>query len=164
DQTVHNLPTVVVDQDRSTYSRELMDQLEASKTFKITQVTVNPKAAREQITAGRARVGVVIPPDYHNQRTHGEPATARLLSGGADATASAQAMASVNGLVAQINYEEVSKGRTVEQPMGAQPIVLFNPDGRTANYIIPGLCAILLQIVALVLASVAIVRERERGT
>ncbi|HME92427.1 MAG TPA: ABC transporter permease, partial [Myxococcaceae bacterium] len=50
------------------------------------------------------------------------------------------------------------------EPLGAQPIILFNPDGRTANYIIPGLIAILLQIVAMVLAAVAIVRERERGT
>ncbi len=41
---------------------------------------------------------------------------------------------------------------------------MFNPDGRTANFIIPGLIAILVQIVALVLAAVAIVRERERGT
>src|SRR5690349_7282035 len=48
--------------------------------------------------------------------------------------------------------------------MSAQPIILFNPEGRTANYIIPGLVAILLQIAALILASIAIVREREQGT
>src|SRR5689334_16082079 len=48
--------------------------------------------------------------------------------------------------------------------VSAQPIILFNPEGRTANYIIPGLAAILLQIVAMVLACVAIVREREKGT
>jgi ABC-2 type transport system permease protein len=164
DQTVHNLPTVVVDQDRSTWSREFLDQLEASRTFKITRVTVNPKGAREDITAGRARVGIVIPPDYHDKRTRGQPAKVLVLIDGSDSTASAQALASVNGLVANVNLEEVARGRAVEQPMGAQPIILFNPDGRTANYIIPGLCAILLQIVALVLASVSIVRERERGT
>src|SRR5438128_7507999 len=136
DQTVHNLPTVVVDQDRSTYSRELMDQMEASRTFKIRRVTENPRAAREDIVAGRARGGVVIPPDFHNKRTRGEPAQILVLIDGSDSTASAQALASINGLVAQINFEEVAHGRSVEQPMGAQPIILFNPDGRTANYII----------------------------
>ena len=45
-----------------------------------------------------------------------------------------------------------------------QPIILFNPDGRTANFIIPGLIAILLQIIAIVLTAVSIVREREKGT
>jgi ABC-2 type transport system permease protein len=48
--------------------------------------------------------------------------------------------------------------------LSAQPIVLFNPSGRTANYIIPGLVAILLQIAAMMLAAIAIVREREQGT
>ena len=56
DQTVHNLPTVVVDQDHSKDSRELMDQLRATRTFDITRVTPNPQLAREEITAGRARV------------------------------------------------------------------------------------------------------------
>jgi ABC-2 type transport system permease protein len=164
DQTVHNLPTVVVDQDRSTYSRELMDQLEASKTFKISRVTENPRAAREDITAGRARVGVVIPPDYHNKRTRGEPAQVLVLIDGSDSTASAQALASVNGLVARDNaarLEAVVPGRGA---LAAQPIILFNPEGRTPNYIIPGLVAVLLQLVGIVLSAGAIVRERERGT
>jgi ABC-2 type transport system permease protein len=49
-------------------------------------------------------------------------------------------------------------------PVSAQPIILFNPAGRTANFIIPGLVAILLQLVGLVFTSMAIVREREKGT
>src|SRR5581483_5849788 len=49
-------------------------------------------------------------------------------------------------------------------PLSAQPIILFNPDGRTANFIIPGLIAILLQIISSVLTAVSLVRERERGT
>jgi ABC-2 type transport system permease protein len=161
DLTVRNLSTVVVDQDRSTESRELIDQLHATGTFKITRVTPNPHGAREDITAGRARVGVIIPPDFHDKRTRGTTAKILVLIDGSDSTASAQALAAVNGLVAQRNLEAVA----VNAPsMAAQPIVLFNPDGRTANYIIPGLVAILLQIVALVLAAVAIVREREKGT
>ena len=69
DQTVHNVPTVVVDQDRSTESRELLDQLRATGTFRSCDVTANPHDARDEITAGRARVGIVIPPDYHDKRT-----------------------------------------------------------------------------------------------
>jgi ABC-2 type transport system permease protein len=73
----------------------------------------------------------------------------------------------VNGLVANANLEDLSKRAGTPgaaPPIAAQPIILFNPDGRTANYIIPGLIAILLQIIATVLTAVAVVRERERGT
>jgi ABC-2 type transport system permease protein len=172
DQTVRDLPTVVVDQDHSRESRELMDQLRATGTFDITRVTPDPREARREITAGRVRVGVVIPPDFHNRRTRGQNAKILVLIDGSDSSVSAQALAAVSGLVAQKNLEEVARrtgglGGTAAatgQALSAQPIILFNPDGRTANYIIPGLIAILLQIVALVLAAVAIVRERERGT
>jgi len=164
DQTVHNVATVVVDQDRSTDSRELIDRLRASGTFRIKRITENPHDARGDITAGRARIGIVIPPDYHNKRTRGQEAKILVLIDGSDSTVSGQALASVNGLVSAMNMEEIRKGTRAQQPMGAQPIILFNPDGRTANYIIPGLVAVLVQIVAMMLAAVSIVREREKGT
>ncbi len=164
DQTVRDLPTVVVDQDNSVQSRELMDQMRASKTFQIVKVTPNPHQAREEIVAGRARIGVVIPPDFHDKRSRGKPASFLALIDGSDSNASAQALASINGLVANTNVTVLQQDIRGGQPLSAQPIILFNPDGRTANFIIPGLVAILLQIVAMVLAAVAIVRERERGT
>lgn len=170
DQTVHNLPTVVVDQDGTRESRELMDKLRATGTFRIAKVTPNPSEAREEITAGRARVGILIPPDYHDKRSLGTGAKVLVLIDGSDSAVSAQALASVTGLAANVSLEEVKNqgpgGPTAARapPLSTQPIVLFNPDGRTANYIIPGLVAIMLQIVAIVLTAIAIVREREKGT
>jgi ABC-2 type transport system permease protein len=165
DQTVKNLPTVVVDQDHSSASRELMDQMRASRTFKITAVTTSPQEARAQIIAGKARVGVVIPPEFQGKQQRPDGAQILVLIDGSDSNASAQALASINGLVASKNLEAIRASMARSgQPVSAQPVIMFNPDGRTANFIIPGLIAILLQIVALVLAAVAIVREREQGT
>jgi ABC-2 type transport system permease protein len=164
DQTVHDLATVVVDQDRSVESRLLIDQMTASKTFKVTRLTSSPDVAREEIRAGRARVGVVIPPKFRDKKTKGrEPAQVLVLIDGSDSTPASQALASINGLVAQDN---LARAETVGSPPGiaAQPIILFNPEGRTANYIIPGLVAVILQLVAIILAAGAVVRERENGT
>ncbi|MFI5300056.1 MAG: ABC transporter permease [Polyangiales bacterium] len=172
DQTVKDLPTIVVDQDGSRESRDLMDEMRASRTFAITEVTRSIEYGRQRITAGRARVGVVIPPDYHDKRL--DPARTGggkilVLIDGSDSTASAQALASMNGLAAQYNLQYSSEqlqksGQKINSALAVQPIILFNPDGRTANYIIPGLIAVMLQIVATVLTALAIVRERERGT
>ncbi len=169
DQTVSNLPTVVVDQDRTHASRELMDKLRATHTFAITHVTPDPHAARDDIIAGRARVGVIIPPDFHDKRARREEAKILVLIDGSDANVSAQALGAVNGVASDENLEAITEkiqvGATVpDNALSVQPIILFNPDGRTANYIIPGLIAILLQIVAIVLTAISIVREREKGT
>jgi len=169
DQTVSNLPTVVVDQDKTHYARELIDKLRATHTFTITHVTPDPHAARDDIIAGRARVGVILPPDYHDKRARGEAAKILVLIDGSDGNVSAQALASVNGVAADENLravtDKIQVGVTLpDDALSVQPIVMFNPDGRTANYIIPGLIAILLQIVAIVLTAISIVREREKGT
>jgi len=164
DQTVHDVPTVAVDQDHSVQSRELMDKLRATKTFAIRQITTSPTAARDAIISGKASVGVVIPPDYHDQRSRGLPAKILVLIDGSDSTVSAGALAAVNGLVASENLEVLAHDARGGMPLSAQPIILFNPEGRTANYIIPGLVAILMQMIAIFLASGSVVRERERGT
>jgi ABC-2 type transport system permease protein len=157
DQTVRDLPTVVVDQDQTRFARELMDELRATKTFEVSSVTSSPEQARADIRAGRARVAIVIPPDFHDRRARGETAKFLILIDGSDSTVSQQALAAVNGLV-------LVQGTSGPPPLAAQPIILFNPEGRTANFIIPGLVAVLLQMAAMMLAAVAIVREREKGT
>jgi ABC-2 type transport system permease protein len=169
DQTVSNLPTVVVDQDGTRYSRELLDKLRATHTFQISRITTDPHAAREDIISGRVRVGVVIPPDFHDKRARGEQAKLLVLIDGSDSNVSAQALASVNGVASDENLRTVEDRLKVgvtqpDNALSLQPIILFNPEGRTANYIIPGLVAVLLQIVAIVLTAIAIVREREKGT
>jgi len=164
DQTIHDLPTAVVDQDRSVESRLFQSKMVASKTFKIVAVTASPEQARQMIRAGRVRIAVVIPPRFHDRRVRGDLAQVLVLIDGSDSTASSQALASINGLVAADNaarLEAVVPGRGA---LAAQPIILFNPEGRTANYIIPGLVAVLLQLLGIVLSAGAIVRERERGT
>jgi ABC-2 type transport system permease protein len=163
DQNVRNLPTVVVDQDQSRFSRELMDEMRATKTFEIVRVTNSPDEARALIRQGTVRAGVIVPPDFHDKRVRREQAQFLVLIDGSDSNVSAQALASINGLVAQHNLDE-AEAFGARPLVAAQPIILFNPEGRTANYIIPGLVAILLQLAAMVLASIAIVREREQGT
>src|SRR5262249_27773920 len=99
DQTVHDLPTVIVDQDRSVESRLLQDQLKASKTFKIIRRTRDPRGAGREIGWGRARGAVVIPPRFRNNVLRGREAQVLVLIDGSDSTASSQALATVNGLM-----------------------------------------------------------------
>ncbi len=168
DQIARDLPTVVVDGDHSRYSREFMDKLRATRTFKITHVTSDQRVARADIVAGRASVGIVIPPDFHNDLARGETGEVLVLIDGSDATVSSQALAAINGIAAKANLEKLSRVIGGHEPPPEQyavhPTILFNPDGRTANYIIPGLAAILIQILITTLCSISIVRERETGT
>lgn len=164
DQTVRDLPTFVVDLDRSSESRLLMDKLEATGTFDIIDVSANTHDARSAVVDGSARVSIVIPGDFRRNRARGTQAPLRILIDGSDSTVSSQALAAVNGLAAADVTSQVASVALPKGRISVRPTILFNPDGRTANFIIPGLVAIVLQMVAIALAAGAIVREREQGT
>jgi ABC-2 type transport system permease protein len=164
DQTVHDEPTIIVDQDRSVHSRELIDRLRATKTFAIREITEDPREARTEITAGRAGVGIVIPPNFHDAQVRGTPAKMLVLIDGSDSIVASGALAAVNGVVSNQNLQAFSRDVRGEMPLAAQPIILFNPEGRTANFIIPGLVAVIMQMIAVMLSAGSIVREREQGT
>jgi ABC-2 type transport system permease protein len=164
DQTVHDEPTIIVDQDRSVQSRELIDRLRATKTFAVKEITEDPRVARTEIVAGRVGVGIVIPPNFHDARARGTPAKMLVLIDGSDNIVASGALAAVNGVVSSQNLQVLTRDARAGMSLAAQPIILFNPEGRTANFIIPGLVAVILQMIAVMLAAGSIVREREQGT
>jgi ABC-2 type transport system permease protein len=166
DMTAENMPTVVVDQDLSSESRELMQQLESTRTFRVKFFTTSIDQARDHLRAGRASVAVVIPPHYHRDRVAGGEVSILVLVDGTDAVASQQALGAIGGLAAHINIETQRRdagvtGGTVLVP---RSVLMFNPQGRNADFILPGLLAFIISVGFTIVIMFAIVRERVEGT
>lgn len=165
DTNVKRVPTAVWDQSRSAESRALVAELFATGTFARAAEAGSREELRREIVAGRAAVGLEIPPDFARRRLAGRAAEFLALVDGSDSALSSASLAAVNGLALSRSLEELSRrtGRA-EPPLRPFPRVLFNPDSRSANLLIPGLIAILLTFSGTVLAAFSIVKERERGT
>jgi ABC-2 type transport system permease protein len=165
DMNVKHVPTVVFDQSRTAESRELLNDFVNTSYFDIVAYAPSRAALEGDIVAGRASVGVEIPPDYGRRRLNGQPADLLVLIDGSDSTVSSQTLAAANGLAFSRSLAELAaRAHATDLPIRAHPLFLFNPDSRTANLLIPGLVAILLTFSGTILSAFAIVRERERGT
>jgi ABC-2 type transport system permease protein len=165
DTNVRHVPTVVFDQSRTSESRALVDDFVNTSYFEVTGYVPSRADLRREIVAGRASVGVEIPPDYDEKRQRGQTATFLVLIDGSDSTISSQALGAANGVALNQALTEVRTKMGVQDlPLEARPTLLFNPDSRSANLLIPGLIAILLTFSGTLLSAYAIVRERERGT
>lgn len=163
DTDVQDVPTVVFDQDRSAESRRMVERFENTGTFLVTEEVAHPERVRERIVAGRAQVGIVVPPDYSARLARRELATVQVLVDGSDANVAnnaVQTAQSVGMLQAMRASGLVREGLPVE----VRPRVLFNADLESANFYVPGLVGIIMQVVTVFLTAFAIVRERERGT
>jgi len=165
DTNVKDVPLSVLDLCRCPESRALIDDLVATRTFRVVREVDSHAALRETIVAGDAKVGIEIPPDFARRRLEGTSATFLALIDGSDNTIASQALAAIDGLALTQSLRELQQRLGVsELPVTPRPQILFNPDTRSANLLIPGLVAILLTFSGTLLTAYAIVRERERGT
>ena len=165
DTNIKHVPTAVFDLCRCPESRALIDELTATRTFEVKRVVDSREELRDAIVAGHVKVGIEIPPDYARHRLEGTEATFLALIDGSDNTVASQSLGAIDGLGFSQSLRDLQRRLNVNTlPVSPRPQILFNPDTRSANLLIPGLIAILLTFSGTMLTAYAIVRERERGT
>ncbi len=169
DMDVRNIPTVICDQDRTAESRALPDSFNNTGYFNILHEVENPEDLYAALRSGEAKVGIFIPPGFGEDRFSGTPTQVQVLLDGSDITVAQQALNTANAIGLRISLSESAAKFGVTDPLRRMPLdilprLLFNPTMRSANFMVPGLIGILLWIVTVFLTSLAIVREREKGT
>jgi ABC-2 type transport system permease protein len=163
---VKDVPLVVVDEDRSVESRELVSRFDASANFVVVALASSIRDVNEYLDAGRAWMALDIPADYGERIRRGEPATVQVVADGTDANSTNVALGYAGSLVSSYAREVgASQGRAHPAPLvGADVRVWFNPRLESRDFMIPGILALLLLVVTTNLSSMAIVREKELGT
>lgn len=163
---VRDIPTVVYDAAQTQESRRLLNRFVNSDDFMIVKYVNSEDELNREIIAGRARAGIKIPPDYSRRLLAGETASLLILVDGSDSSVAGEALNVSNAIALRESLERALSTSANRQtlPVEARPKILFNPDSRSANYLIPGMIAVLMQMMTVLLTAIAIVRERERGT
>ncbi len=165
---IKHLGTVVCDLDRTPQSRALLDRFATSGYFDIRYSVSDDRQIKPLVDAGKARVGLVIPPRFAAGLARQETATIQLLLDGTDSNTATVAQ----GYVTQIVNAEATRilverfGPKALAPTAVEPIVRvwFNPDLKSVNFMVPGVVALILTIVTMTMTATAIVKEKERGT
>jgi ABC-2 type transport system permease protein len=162
DTNIRQIATVVLDESRTQESRRLLESFAASDVFALRIYARSPDEMYEAIRGGRARAGIRIPYDYARRLEDGSQATVLVLVDGSDSSVAGQAVSTSTGVAMKESLVRVLPDGTM--PIEVRPSVLYNPATRSANFFVPGLIAILLQIMTILLIALSMVRERERGT
>ncbi len=162
DTNVRQIATVVLDESHTQESRRLLERFAGSDVFDLKIYAQSPGEMYEAIRAGKARAGIRIPYDYARRLEDGTAATVLVLVDGSDSTVAGQAVSTSTGVALKESLVRVLPAGAM--PIEVRPSVLYNPATRSANFFVPGLIAILLQIMTILLIALSMVRERERGT
>jgi len=160
---VKNISTVVFNLDQQKESRELIKEFESTRYFRVTGQVYSDRELEREIVSGRAKVGIKIPPDYSEQLVNGRQASVQVLIDGSDSTSALRLLQASQTLGFLKSLKKI--GFTTEMvAVDVRPRLLFNPNLESANFFVPGLIGVILQLVTVFLTAFSIVRERERGT
>jgi ABC-2 type transport system permease protein len=171
---VRHLRTVVFDQDGTAASRDLARRLEATGFFDVVGAVGSYDEIGLTLRRGEARVALVVPPRFGadlRRAQNGRSAQVQLIVDGSDpqtvASATETAAAMVNAQSTSLLLARLARatGRSTELvPVSLEPNTWYNPDLRTAVFVVPGLVGVILTMTMVMLTAMAIARERERGT
>jgi ABC-2 type transport system permease protein len=164
---IRNIKTAVYNLDVGKDSRELIDAFRNTDYFEVVRWVNSDEELNQAIVSGKVKVGIKIPPDYSNRLLNNRQATVLVLIDGSDSSIATQSLqvASQVGLTESLDRLALRlEGGRPSLPIEVRPKMLFNPDLRSANFMVPGLIAVILQIITTLLTAFSIVRERERGT
>ena len=167
---VKHLPTIVFDQSISQDSRDLLISLEGSQYFNIDYVAKNFDEVNNAVDAGKVKVGVIIPPDFSDSLKHGCTASVQIIVDASDSMAASSAIGAAQ-LVGQTKSQQILlqqlrgySGHEMELPYDIRIRPWYNQDFVSAFYMVPGIMGTVLTMTLVMFTSMAIVRERERGT
>lgn len=167
---VEDVALAVWDQSRTPASRDYLSRFEGSRTFRIAASVPNYDALERAIDEGEALAALVIPADFAKRSNTGGTVSVQMIVDGSDANtatiALGYAQAVTEAYSRDLALERMRRlgGATVRLPLQAKPRVWFNEDLESKNTIIPGLIALIMMIIAALLTSTALSREREGGT
>lgn len=167
---VDRIPTVVDDRDRTPASRELIERFRGSRYFTIARVASSPGEIDRLLDESRALLAVVIPREFAAAIASKQPARVQLILDGSDSNTASIASGYAQALVS--DYSNELRSREVKRlgigefrpPVEARVRVVYNSELKSRNFIIPGLIAVILMIIAALLTSLTIAREWENGT
>jgi ABC-2 type transport system permease protein len=167
---VDHVPLLVWDQSGTQASRDFTGLFTGSRYFSLRGQVDNYRDIEQAIDEGRAMAALVIPRDFAERVTTNRRERVQLLVDASDSNTATIALGYATSIVqtyAQgVALHEIyrSGGRVVEMPLDVRPRVWFNADMQSKNFIVPGLIAVIMMVIAAMLTSLTIAGEWERGT
>ncbi|MCE5269995.1 ABC transporter permease [bacterium] len=157
---VKDIRVAVVDYDHSALSRHTLEVMEGSGYFRAVAHAPDVRQAGEFIYSREAKAILVFPRRFERDAARPGGAEVQLLLDGSDSNTGAIAASYLTMILAGLNELPAAAGGLIE----VRPRILYNPELKSGDFVVPGLAAIILMMICALMTSVTIAREKESGT
>lgn len=152
---VRQLSAAVADQSNTQLARDLTSAAEATQIIRVGQRVATPAELEALLARGEISVGLYFPPDLERRAQQADRSPGQILADGADPV--------VLGAIRPLTELRSPEQTAVTQPGAFALRAYYNPERRSAVFVVPGLIGVILTMTMMLFTAVSIVRERERG-
>src|SRR5213596_690012 len=165
DNDVKHMATIILNEDRTVESRQLIDRFVNTQTFRVVGEVQSVDEMAAAIRQGKAYIGLQIPPNFTRDLHAGRNAQVQVLIDGSSSTIASSALNTALGVSFRESvFRLLGETGRRELPVEVRPQILYNPAMRSPNFFVPGVIGVVLQIATTFATAMSLVRERERGT
>ena len=168
---IKNVPTAIYDQNNSEASQELISRFKASEYFNLRRYIDNESELRQLIDYGEINFVLHIPADFASKLKAGRTATLQLIIDATDSNAAlivakyaSSILQDYSQKILQERFHSSGHGGKIDIPVVIESRAWFNPNLVSRIAFVPGVIAIVVMLVSLMLTAMAVVREKELGT
>lgn len=165
-----HIKVFALDREGSQASQDLLKRFQSSDYFDLVATVTDYRALGTALDDGRCQLAIVIPYDFSARLNDGQPVNIQALVDGSDnntaelAIGYAQGVLASYGAVVQAEYLLKAHAPSVNPVLSVDARTWFNEDLESKNFIVPGVAAIVMAVVGVLLTSLTVAREWERGT
>ena len=166
---VTDVPMLLVDQDRSSASRDLVSRFVYSGYFEVVGTEATAAGIEPWLLTGDAQMALVIGAGFGKALARGQVPRVQVIADGSDAAVTTVALGYatgiINGRAAEATADRLQKlvrGRPGR--IGLVPRVWYNPDLLSRWFYVPAVLAMILMVMTMILSAMGVVREKEIGT
>lgn len=160
---IKNTGIAVFDQDKSVISSALISKIDANKYFDIDRNLTNPNQFQEAFKDGKVKIVLVIPSDFSENLSLQKKANLQMIVDGTDINLGNQISNYLQNIIVDF-YKNKAKNSTQSYNVTPEIRMLYNPQLKGAPNFVPGVMALILLIVCVMMTAIAIVKEKETGT
>jgi ABC-2 type transport system permease protein len=166
---VKHLKLLVVDQDGTTMSRDIVQAFSHTDRFKVVGATADARVIRGKMQAWQAEMALVIPPGFDRDLERGQNPQLQVVVDGVDGNAAEVASGYAFGILTNVGLDYLEKRSNLLRAMPIHAATMeermwYNPELDSKQFMIPGIVVVLFTIIPMVLSAMGLVREREIGT
>lgn len=160
---VKNSKIVVCDYAKDMASQRIITMLEASNNFEVEKSILNEAQIESTFKEGKIKLAILIPSNFHNDLFHTNKAQIRIIADGSDPNLATTLTNYVSAII--LNYQNELIGKiSIPLQINSEIRMLYNPELKGATNFVPGVMALVLLLVCVLMTSVSIVKEKENGT